>query len=873
MVWWVVMLIALGFQIVSNLLAKQPNAKPEEEPKLPRNDGSASIPVVFGECLVTGAQILDYFDFKAVPIKRRNPGTLFLTSVTIGYRYYLGMVFGVCWGKNSRETGGAELMEILIDNRIAWRGTDGTNAEQAGGGYLGALTPLYVRRRSFFGSEQQQGGIEFKGVWYGGGDLTYLGFPPTVNAYWEAQRGLTMPIYTDLAYFVFYGPSDTQMPANYNGELSGYIGNTTNLWPIAFKVVRRPLLVSNGVVSACGDTPSGAGPHANPIECLVEVLTSTDYGAGIPIAQLRAEAGTIGGIGSFSAAAYQCWSEGLGFSYLWNSASPVEEMVAEILRYVNGVLWTDLQTGLINVLLIREEVTTPPIYTNDDFLEIESFTRGSWEDTKNDIRVTFPDHEKVDFEESTAYYQEFANRQIQGVADAVEIRFRGCPSMRLANRLAAREARPLATPLARLTARIDRKLWRTAPGGLFRFTWPEQSITNLTLRVANIKLGTILDGRITITAVQDVFAVGRETYGNPDSTVWTDPLAGAAVDALGAAGEIPYWLQRDDVPRAFGVAARPTASHIAYNGALDGDVDALDCDFAPTGTLQAAYPQLSVGDVDSSNSLVIENLVDKSAIVAASHLAIAAEGATLAILGDPSGNHEWIAFQSITTGSSTVTLNNVWRGLLDTPPRAHAAGTRIWFFSVGNALFTTPLNDGEVAVFEALTRTPRNQLDPSAATNRTVTIRRRAFRPLPPYYVLFGGSYTNEIYGGSGDLVFTWREHARASMLQVLKQSATTETAETGITYEVEVVGQDGTTIGRTVTGLTSPTYTYTSADLATDFAGALQTPLYFRFYSKRDGVRSLYPWERRVYDFGGSSSMAQDADTMFEGIETMVEI
>lgn len=868
MVWWAIMLIMAGFQVVSGLLAKTPSAKPEDAPKLPKNDGATPIPVAWGECLITGPQLLDYFDFKAVPIKRRNPATFFLTTITTGYRYYLGMVFGVCWGKNDHtiENEGAQLREILIDNKQVWYGE--------GGEITGPYTPNFVNYPALFGDAEQAGGVRFQGRWYGGGDLTIPGFPPAADSYWEAQRGVAMPHYKGLAYFVYPGPSLGDLPEIWGGGLGGLIGNTTNLWPISFKIRRRPLWVSNGTVADCGDTPSSNGAHANPIECLVDVLCDTDYGAGIPISSLNTTFGTIGGFGTFSGAAWQVWNEGLGFSYLWTTASPVEDVVAEILRYVNGVLWTDLQTGKINVFLVREasDLSALPSYSNDDFLEIESFTRGSWEETKNEIRVTFPDHSKLDFAEDTAYYSELANLQIQGVTDAAELKFQGCPSMRLANRLAAREARVLATPLARLTGRIDRKLWNGYPGMLFKFSWPEQGITDLVMRITNIKLGNLLDGRITITAAQDVFAVGRETYGNPAGTVWTDPLDGAAVDALGAAGELPYWFQRDAVPRAFGVARRPNAKHIAYTGALNGGNDAPDSDFTPTGTLQAPYAQFAGGDYDSG-SVVVENVTDADRVAAASAADIATLGASLALVGIPAGAHEWIAFESVSVSGSTVTLSGIWRGLLDTPPIAHGTGERVWFFAQGAALFPTPLADGATATFKALTVTPRNQLAAGSATARTVTVHRRALRPLPPAYVRLNGSYTNEFYSGAGDLVFTWREHSRLADLSIFKQSAATGAPEAGTTYEVDICDEDGTVV-RTVTGLSSPTWTYTPADFSGDFGSTPQEPIYFRFYASRDGLRSLYAFERPVYDFGGVADvMEEDAATVLEDSEVMVEI
>ncbi len=839
MVWFLLLLIQVGFQVLSGLLAPKPNVKRETEPQLPEIDQSTPIPVPFGECLIKGAMLLDYLDFKSEPIKIRNPSTFFITTLTIGYRYFLGLVFGIGWGKTPQGTEGAVLLEILIDNRVVF----------TGGAFGNEATPVQIDKPSFFGSEKQEGGIRAHIYYYVGEDLGGGG-GQNVNAYWQAQRGLTMPNYKDLAYCVWHGPSSA---FTIGGKKVGYIGNSARLWPIAFKVRRQTLPISNGVVGRPGDTPASTGNHANPIDCLWECLTSTLFGAGIPSSQLY-----LGGAGienSFLAAAYGCWSEGLGFSYLWTSASPVEEMVAEILRYIDGTLWTDVQTGQIRLRLVRADYTPGDLIelSNDDFLEIESFTRGSWADTRGEVRVTFPDHSKVDFEEGTAFWQDLANVQIQGVQDAAEISYRGCPSQALANRLAARDGRVLATPLAKLTAKADRKIFDFHPGKVFKFSWPEQGISQMILRVANMKLGTVLDGAITINAVEDVFAAGVGTYGTPTSTIWTDPLGGEALDSpFGAAAEIPYWVQRDDVPRVFGISSRPDSTHISYDGAIDGEVDVLNAEFTPTGTLQGTYPQVSLGDFDTSNTLIVGSLVDKANIAAGTTTTIPTEGAGLAIIGDPSTSaNEWIAFESVTDNGSTLTLNNVWRGVLDTPPLQHAPSTRIWFYAAGNALFVKALGASQAIIFEALTRTMRDQLTSAEATNRNYTTQRRAFRPLPPYYVTLGGSFTNE-QQNTGDVVLAWRDHSRlagVTATQIIKQSATDETAEAGVTWELDLYKTDGVTLLRSVTGLSSTTYTYLNTDeLADSGEASLQTRLTAKIYAKRDGLRSLYPWIRFVF-------------------------
>lgn len=859
MAWFVLLLIQVGLQILSGLLTNK-NAKPEKKLDFPHVDASTPVPVVFGRCLIKDPMLIDYLDFQHEPVKIRNPATFFITTTTVGHRYYLGMVFGVCWGVTPQDEIGAKLLEILIDNRLAWEHNQ-TNTEQAGLGlYNGAEDPVVINRPSLFGSEKQEGGVRVEGYWYTGVDIASPLSPQIPNAYWAAQRALTMPNYKDIAYFVWHGPSFGNLPIGQGGKKSGLIGNAPRLWPLAFMVERFPRLLTQFVLAnEVSDIPQADSPpldsyiHGNPVEALYECLVSTNFGAGIAAAHIYG--GTGGGIpNQLADAAVTCWTEGLAFDYDWTSASPVEEMIAEILRYVDGALWTDPADGLIKMKLARDDYTLSlmPSLSNNSFDDIEYFTRGSWRETKSEVRISFPDQAKEGFEMNTATWRNPANYQIQGANEPAEITFRGCPSLRLASRLAAREGRVLSTPLARLKGTIDRKAWLLHPCSVFRFSWPEQGITDMPMRITTMTLGTLLEGTITLSAVEDVFKAGAATYTPTTSTIWTDPLGGAAADSpFAEAGEIPYWIQRDNVPRAFGVASRPTAAHVSYDGSIDGDVDALDVEFTPTGTLVADLDQLAEGDYNTVG-FTVEDVVDADLIEAGTTTDIPTVGASLAIIGNPNGAHEWIAFETVTDNlDGTVDLDNIWRGLLDTPPRDWPLGTRIYFYAAGSSLFVKALADADVATFEALTRTMRDQLTAAEATNHTHTMQSRALRPLPPYYVRFEGSYTNETWS-TGDIDLTWREHSRLTALEIFKQSATTATAEAGVEYEVDVYGQDGVTLGGTYPGIATPAFTYTEADYLTDF-GSAQTDLYFHVFSIRDGRRSLFPWIRRVAGFSSA--------------------
>ncbi len=858
MAFWILLLINVAFQIVSGLLTNK-NAKPEKKADLPHVDPSTPIPVVFGRGLIRDPMLLDYMDFQYEKITVRNPATFFITTTTIGYRYYLGMVFGICWGITPQQNEGTRLIKILIDNQKAW--TNAIDADDFAGREGGVgfqnypIDTIIINRPSFFGAEKQEGGVRVKGAFYIGQDYTELG-PQDPNEYWESQRDLAMPNYKDICYFVWQGPSIGNLSFIYGGKKSGYIGNAPRLWPLAFLVERQPIWLTNGVVARVADHSYEEGftfydeIYANPIECLYEVLVDTLYGAGINEAHIN---GNVSG-GSFLEAAYDIWSEGLAFAYTWTTAGPVEEMVAEILRYIEAAIWVDPATGLINIILIREisefNLGFLPTLTSTDFKKLESFTRGSWAETKNEVRVNFTDHNTEDYKQNTAVWRSPANYQIQGANEPAEITFNGCPSMHLASKLAAREGRVVSTPLVRFKGTIDRQVWDWYPGKAFFFDYPEQDISQMLIRVLTMELGNNLDGTIVINCVQDVFHLSS-VVATPDSdTVWTDPLDHDPEDApYGAIGEMPYFLQRDDIPRVFGVASRPDEFHVGYDGALNDEIETIGNDFTPTGILTAELSQLADGGYNTTG-FIVQDVTDADLITEGTAAEIAAQAMSLAIIGDPENEHEWIAFESFTDNEDgTVTPDNIWRGLLDTPPLPWPAGSRVWFWQAAQSVFGIPLPTSGTAKFEAMTRTFRGQLSASEATNYTKSIEERALAPLPPYYVTLGGSYTNE-FQDTGDIELAWREHSRLAMTQIIKQATATTSPEGVVEYEVKVYDTLDDLI-HFETGLSSPEYTYTNADELTDTGEMeLQARLKFEIYARRDSdnERSLYPFVRYVY-------------------------
>jgi hypothetical protein len=838
MVWWVILIIIAAQYALGALLQPKPeDAKPEDQPHLPTNSETTNVRVTWGTVLVKAPEILWHGDFKAEPIKKRQFNGLFFRSFIVGYKYHLGIIQGLCWGKTPQGSQGIDMRAILCDDRVIWQHPE--NSEK--------FTDIPVDEPTFFGAETQEGGIygQFR-IHHG---EQWNAFPIVPSAYWEAQTGVTMPDYHDLAYVEWLGYSSLR-----NAKPQGWMGNSGRALPFAF-LFRR---LAGGMFPGFGDIhiPGSINVHQNPIFALAECYTSLEWGMQYPVARLGA---------SWEGAADTCVDEGLAWAYDWDRESSVEDMAAEILRYVDGVVYTDLLTGKLEIVLARDDYDPEDLdeLSDDDNVEIVSLSRGAIIDTKNELRVLYTDRESLLHEEVALVVRDAANNTSQDATIAATVRYRGCPHGDIALRIGMRDLTALSLELWRGTLKVDAKFYRFHPGKVFKFTQPEEGIDQVIMRATRVKHGTLKDPRIEIEFIEDVFAAGTQTYTSPPDTIWTNPI-GAAEDVTNAGiSELPFWYQKDNQMRVIGYAERPGGlGTIAYDAYLNSIVSAEDVDFTATGTLANPYEQLTA-PTDNSGTLIIEDLTDESAIEPASAADIAALGSNVALIVSAAGV-ERIAFESaIENLDGTITLENVWRGVLDTPPINHPAGARVWFTSYDAAICEDTFANNTAVDFKPVAKGVRSGASFADAPEFTVVTARRALRPYPPRFVTLGGSYTNE-FQDTGDVELDWRESNRLTETAVVKQDNATFTPEDDTTYEIDIYGEDDTVI-RNVTGLTAPNYNYTNVNELSDTGKSrLEFFITAKIFSKRDGLRSTYSWNRKVFriDPDSFARITRDDDT-----------
>jgi hypothetical protein len=535
------------------LAPKPPKPKPAAltDFDLPVAEEGRPIPVVFGTVNCTGANVLWYGDLKARAIRKSG----LFSSTTVGYKYYLGLHFGLCHGPVNSITG------VRVGDVDAWTGT------------VTSSSSITIDRPGLFGGQKREGGL--RGII----DFEMGGPTQAANSYLTSAIGGTIPGHRGILGAVFRGITSG----------GGYVGNSAYVKPFAFRIKRTTAGWHGGTAWYTAKAEID-GRHANGAHVLYEALTNPTWGMGLDTSLIDST--------SWTAAADKLYAEGFGLSLIWNQQSTIESFVQTILEHVAGAIVFRLDTGKYELRLLRGDYTasTLPLYDESNVLALERREVRGWGDTTNEITLVYTDPDSYKTTSITA--QDLAGIAIQGrVAQTVQM-----PAIHnsgLAAKVAERELAARVVPMSVVTLRVNRAAWDANQGDLFRLTWPKHGFAGVVFRVLKIQKGTLEDGTITIDALQDVYALNDgigayvstpavasvpvETEENePESagasvksaTTTTPPASPADGDTYyvptgatgawaGHAGEIATW----DAEEAAWQFAEVTGNPVVYNEA------------------------------------------------------------------------------------------------------------------------------------------------------------------------------------------------------------------------------------------------------------------------------------------------------------------
>ena len=242
---------------------------------------------------------------------------------------------------------------------------------------------------------------------------------------------------------------------------------------------------------------------------------------------------------------------------------------------------------------------------------------------------------------------------------------------------------------------------------------------------------------------------------------------------------------------------------------LTGDLPA----FSPYGYLTVALPHIT----EASTTLHIRAGKDLTTLTDATEAEHQA-GKNILLIGN-----EFIAWRTISAnGDGTYTLGTCWRGVLDTVPEAHTAGSAVLFLSAGVGTTADADYPADCTVAcKILPKTFSETLAIGDAEAVSITTDSRAWKPLPPGCIRLNGERRWEAI--TGDAVATWASRNRLAQTAAQRVYTQDEPDISGGpegTYTVETL-IDGV-VKHTDTGITATSHTYPAATREVDSADGL---------------------------------------------------
>lgn len=784
---WFAFFLFVGTTVVSALLQKPPkDASPAGagDFQVPTAEEGRPIPVVYGTCQLKGPNVVWWGDLRVDPIKKKSGGFLGIGAkkVTVGYKYFVGMLLALCHGE-------VELLGV----RVGDKDVPYTSATIGGPEDFRRLT---IDQPDLFGGDEKEGGVQGTVEFYRG--LT----TQNSNAYLTGRFGTTAPALRGLCYAVL---------------LQTYVGTSQYIKNWAFTVKRIPLPA--GMDTAKKDI-SG---DANPAYIVLDLMTNAVYGLGIPSVRFD--------LASFQAAADALYTESFGMSVVLDSDNSADQVLGDIMRTIDAVLFTDPATGLWTLKLARKDyvVAALPEFTVDDLLDAPEFTRGSWSETLNEVKVEYIDR-AGNYKTRVVQCQESANYATRGETASESFRFHGISNATLALKVAMRLLKTSSYPLAQVRIKVNRKAWQLRPGSPFRLTWEPPAgpaFTDMVLRVKAIRYGDLSEGQIEIEAVEDIFAVANTAYSDPGGTGWTEPISNPVAPAAQVLLEVPYGIV-GEARWVAAMAARGDQTSFAGDIWVDegagyfrgNDLTIL----TPSGVLASPYSYRTAA-LDTVGFTIAAGAADMARLVGEStDTAGLNRGDNLAVFADTGEIVGWTTCTD--NGDGTYTFTGNLRGVLDTVPTDHSAGARVWFMTEGAA---TTKEDAytvdQTVTAKVLPKNARGTVAIGAVSGVSLATSSRAWKPNPPGNVKINAlGYNAWPSTIVGDGALTWSHRNRISQginaALVAQDTAGAFTPEGDYTVEVLVGG----VVKQNYTGLTTTSQTYTAAQRVAGDADGTKT-------------------------------------------------
>lgn len=467
-------------------------------------------------------------------------------KTTTGYRYFFGIHMGLSRGPVD------EVIEIRVGDKMVWQGN------------MVDTSTVNINAPDVFGGEKREGGV------VGTFDLM-MGKPDqTATPGLVSMIGRALPGFRKMCTAFFNGQiaANSPYPKPWKMRMRRSVKGWQNDAPWYPEKAR---IVLQGQPLKPGDDQVDTSIHAmNPAHIIYECLTNSEWGRGLPASALDTA--------SFTRAADTLYDEGFGLCLRWTRRDNLQSFIQTVIDHIGAAIYVDRETALLTLKLIRfdYEPASLPIYTTDTgILEIKEAESSALGPAVNEVVVEYSD--PVSGETRTVNQQNLASLQAsRGVFNSLKKGYPGLPTNGLARRVAQRDLRINAMSLRRFKITMDRRAWRIAPASVFRLSDVVRGIGDVVVRVGAVEDGTLTNGTITISAVQDVFSLPSSSFIGNEPPNWVQPNTKPELKEH-RAFELPYFLIRAGMsPADFDylapdagfigtVVAKPTDLSLAYD--------------------------------------------------------------------------------------------------------------------------------------------------------------------------------------------------------------------------------------------------------------------------------------------------------------------
>lgn len=527
----------------------------------------------------------------------------------------------------------------------------------------------------------------------------------------------------------------------------------------------------------------------NPIHAVYEAITSKVWGLG--------KDPSVIDDANFRAAADVCWNEELGISFVFESDDKVADFIDDVMRIAGGTLRIDRATGLVQVKLFRADYDADDllVFDSDNVLEIKDVKRTALSECVNQVTVKYTNCETG--EDASLVYQDLALLQQQGEPINADFDYPYVHWKDTAVKLAQRDLYENASQFlsCSVTAGLQARMLNL--GDCIVLDFPHLGIENNVFRIMKINYGGSDTNNVQMELVQDKFSYPVSSgYTSGGTPVIRPPVITRQFDFVRLA-ELPYYvlykLGKDpDAMLADNTAAGRLGVLVsAYNTVrTDSAEEYLTADgntFAYIGSVDKKDFVPSCAAVNDIDYLTTSFKYEKGSNLDS----VRVDQGRIGFIDD-----EIVGIGVIDPYYRTVEIS---RGLFDTVPAKHAAGSVLYIAALDN---DTICNDdeftgGEIYQIKVAPMSANVMPDLSAMPSLEIGFTARCLRPYPLANVKIDSVYFPEMqnvdwyYRGRS----TWNNRNRLTQLAddyLLWTDAVNAAVETDVTYKYSVSNRFG---------------------------------------------------------------------------------